>query len=83
MNFDQFYGMGGAPLIEGVVNYLKENGMPSGLSPAVAIVLSFAWNLLLGLYFLGFDLKSIVTATLMTALLTHVYHELTTQKQLP
>lgn len=78
-NLQQFYGVGGAPLIEAIVEKVKATGVSNDIAIIVlSLALSFGWNLLLGWYVFGYDLKSVVAVTIYTAVASNIYHEVTT-----
>ena len=82
IDLQAFYGVTGAPLIEGFVEYLKDQWRVSPqLAPVAAFVSAIIWNLILGIVLLGADWKSAVMAGILTALLATGYHEATTPKK--
>lgn len=78
VDLTQFYGLPGLVLIESLVKYLTDEWeLPTKLAPIAAIVLSFAWNLLLGFFILHTNWQSAFVVGLLTAMGASTYHEVT------
>lgn len=79
LNLAQFYGLGGVPIVEALVEYMKEKwGLNSQFAPLAALVLGIGLNLLLG-FFLGNNLQSSLEVGVVTALASNLYHNITTK----
>jgi hypothetical protein len=77
MDLQTLYGIGGAPVIQQMVQYLKDQWkMPTVLAPWAAFVFAMAINYALGTLLLHADFKSIFLSGMLTTLAACGWHEI-------